>query len=180
MSTTNDLWAEYIKKRESTTYWTHITNPEMHYKERLIELLATYPILHNSSGEFIMYPHDAIRLITQLERMGVAVTGVTVWCSVPDGIHSRDCCPDGQGGPKGNREWFNEYVHLGDCVPDSIVEIGDLDLAAKCNPLVKAYIEVQLPIETRGNDRIRVSPEIYIPGKQDLYLQATSHSHPDS
>ncbi|GEM_PF-5587450 len=180
MSTANDQWAKYIKQKQSTPYWTRITNPDLHYKEHLFDLLLTYRILENSSHEYIMYPHDAIRLVCELERMGIAVIGITVWCSVPDGVHSRDCCPEGQGGPKGKGEWFNEYVHLGSCVPDSIFEYGEFDLATKSNPLVKEYLDTQLLVETRGNDRIRVSPDIYFPGLDDLYLQVISHSHAGS
>jgi hypothetical protein len=152
----------YDEKQSGTVYWNHITNPEMNFQVQLIQLVSTHPVLHSSS-QFIMYPDDAVRFISDLEILGIVVNGVGIWCSVPYGIPSRECCPEGYGGPSGVGEWFSEYVHIGYSVPQFDSLPKDLDLAKKCNPLVNSYIQFQLPTERGYNDRIRVSPELYVP-----------------
>jgi hypothetical protein len=158
----------------STPYWDHITDPKQGYKERIITMLSRYPIDHPGK-EFIIRPDVAVDLTKELETLGIAVWAVTVWCYVPPNVHQSDCCPDGYGGPSrqtpDGMEWFSEYVHLGYSVPGFYEgEIPrNLDLAAHCNPLVRQYLQEQLP-QVRGyNSNFRVSIDLFIPDEWDLF-----------
>src|SRR5690242_1652072 len=105
-------WADYDKQQVGTTYWTAITASKNQMQGKLIRLLKIYSI-ELSGKEFIMLPSDAIRLLVELETLGIAASYVTVWCYIPDGVPREDCCPDGMGGPSRGNGWFSEYIHLG-------------------------------------------------------------------
>src|SRR5258708_2764560 len=175
----------------TNTYFNYLTDPENSVQERLLQLLKSYPIDHSRTGshEFIMHLDDAVRLVHDLEVLGIAVIGVTVWCYVAPGMNNRECCPGGFGGPSNpigdGFEWFSEYVHLGFYV-DGVIEPppvdrlkapgymgidipfrekfpSDLDLANRCNPLVREYLEFQLPKVRGFSELFRVSLYLYIP-----------------
>ena len=157
-------WIQHDEKQAGTIYWNHITNPEFDFKARLIALLKTYPILE-TGNEFIMTCDDTVRLIDELQTMGIAVKYVGVWCFIPDGQSSADCCA-GYGGPRVEGGWFNDCVLMGYLVPEFP---RDLDYAAKCNPLAKTYITDQLPKEREYNERIHVNPSLYVPLMWNLF-----------
>jgi hypothetical protein len=154
-----------------TPYWDRITDPKQNYKARIIELLRRYPI-DRPGREFIIHPNIAIDLTRELETLGIAVWAVAVWCYVPPNVHQSECCPDGYGGPSrqtpNGMEWFSEYAHIGYEIPDFYD--GEMShLAKRCNPLVRQYLQEQLP-QVRGyNSNFRVSIDLFIPDEWDLF-----------
>jgi hypothetical protein len=162
------IWAEYDQKQGGTPYWDCITAPQLNLEKRLIELLKGYTILW-PGNEFIMYPSDACRLIDELGELGIAVPYIGVWCSVPFGKDKDECCPEGMGGPSSGGEWFREYLHFNYNVPGFESLPRDTDLAKHCNHLAREYIEKCLPLERGFNDRIRVTPNLYIPLMWNLF-----------
>jgi hypothetical protein len=165
-------WEEYDQQQAGTPYWEHITNPQHAYRERLVQLLAQYPVDYPGE-EFIMHPADAINLIDALEKLGIAVIGVSVWCFIPAGKTKEEHCPEGMGGPSrkvnGGVEWYSEYNHLGFLVSDFDRESRDINLAHRCNSQVRDYIEHELPKEPGYNEYLRVSPSLYIPLMWNLF-----------
>ena len=167
-----EIWEELDQRQAGTMYWERITSPQNGLQKKLISLLAQHPIDYPGK-EFIMHPGDAPRLMNELEELGIAVEIVGVWCFVPVGKSKEDHCCDGMGGPSrkvgDGIEWFSEYVHLGFIVPDFHTLPHDVELAHKCNPQAKRYIEHQLPNEPGFNEYFRVSLMLYVPLTWDLF-----------
>ena len=165
-------WIDYDQAQAGTPYWNHITDAKRAYKNRLIDFLSRYPVDYPGK-EFILRPQAAANLTNELEAFGIAVTGVGVWCFVPTAVPREKCCPDGMGGPSHQtpegREWFSEYTHLGYEVPDFEQMSRTRDLASQCNPLIRHYLEHQLPHEHVYNEHFRVSLDLYVPLQWDLF-----------
>lgn len=165
-------WRKHDAEQAVTPYWDRITEPRNQYHERLIDLLRRTPILYPGK-EFILYPDPAVRLIDELQAMGIAVDSVGVWCHVLPGTDKEECCPDGMGGPGRQTpeglEWFPEYVHLGFMVPEWDNTPRTIDLADRWNPLIRHYVTDILPQERGFSDLIVVSPDPYVPLMWDLF-----------
>jgi hypothetical protein len=174
-----NTWAEYDKQQVGTPYWDNITNPANEFRDKLVRLLTNYPIECVSGKEFIMRPEDTIHLLTELEALGIAAYGATVWCFIPNGESKDGCCPDGMGGPTTENGWFTEYVHLGFSISNFFDKTGyEIDLANKCNPHVRDYIQFQLPKVPGFNEHIRVSPDLYVPLMWDLFSGSSPKEKP--
>jgi hypothetical protein len=159
-----EAWIQYDKEQAGTPYWNHITQPELQFEARLVALLKTYNILRTGK-EFIMTCADSVRLIDEFQGMGIAVDIVGIFCFVPEGQSSDDCCA-GYGGPGVKGGWFQDCVLMGYSAPEFP---RDLDYAAKCNPLARAYITDQLPKEREYSERIHVDPSPYVPLMWNLF-----------
>jgi hypothetical protein len=68
-------------------------------------------------------------------------------------------------------EWFSEYAHIGyEILGFFEGEIPrTLDLAKRCNPLVRQYLQEQLPQVHGYNSNFRVSIDLFIPDEWDLF-----------
>jgi len=156
-----------------TPYLRRLNDQREHIQACLESLLETYRVQPVGNGFIdLILPRDtAVRLISDLERMSVAIERVTWWCHSTPESRLVLGCHHGLGGPR-NRNgegWFSECVYYPDFyLPEHGVDldaanVDPAELSERCGHLTRHYLQHVLSSEWFYRPCLHPGLWLYVP-----------------
>lgn len=144
-----------MNQSDQTPYLRRLTAERERIQPALESLLESYRVQPVGSGfiDLILPLDAAVRLIGELEAMGIAIERVTWWCHCTPESRLALGCHHGMGGPRARFDegWFSEEAAPDLDLLDHGVDFDDPEvepaaLVRRCGALARTYIERDLPV----------------------------------